>query len=158
MRGGPRGLRSPRAPAPRRGRPTTSRRRRAAALSTTPASTATASAPSTTVMRASVCSTGLPRRRPVSALPYASANITAAVTPSQPAPPRTSRGVGGGQRHGCLHGDVGGQQRERDGDDAQRAALAGLVVDAAQLPDDDRGREYLDQRVDAEGGERNRAR
>jgi hypothetical protein len=55
-----------------------------------------------------------------------------------------------------LGADVERQQYEGDADQTQRLSFARLVA-AFELPDDDRGGDDLDQAVESEAGERDRA-
>jgi hypothetical protein len=57
---------------------------------------------------------------------------------------------------GSLGGDVERQQGEGRGDDAQGAAIAPIARGALELPDDHGRRDDLDERVDAEAGQRDR--
>jgi len=64
--------------------------------------------------------------------------------------------VGDQQGAGRLGGDVERQQGEGHGDDAQGATIAPIAGGALELPDDHGGRDDLDDRVDAEAGQRER--
>ena len=64
--------------------------------------------------------------------------------------------VDGQQGVGRLGGDVERQQCEGRGDDAQGAAIAPIAGGALELPDDHGGGDDLDDRVDAEAGQRER--
>jgi hypothetical protein len=62
---------------------------------------------------------------------------------------------GGGQHDDGLSGDVGAERDEGSADQSQSSPLA-VFTGAGQLPQNDRAGADLDQRVEAEAGQRNR--